>query len=197
VNLVSIESADEASSFADTPDWYAFGLSKAYQILGQPENAIRVIDSLVEVSPSLNSLRAELYWQTGKEDEAVAIWHELVQILETEIRAAWLLGTYYFDQGNDADLEEVLAASPALRESWLGALFRARQALRSGDVATARTIYQGVVDQSDEALLFLLKDSFARREFEEARGYNDALREKYPNEPEFLVNEQKIVAALE
>ena len=72
-----------------------------------------------------------------------------------------------------------LAAAPAGRE------ILARIALTEGKPDAALTIYQELGVNSVDAMIYLSKDAFARKNWELARKWTGELARRFPSEPKF------------
>ncbi|WP_309400701.1 tetratricopeptide repeat protein [Cerasicoccus maritimus] len=180
---------------AGEPDWYVYGQAQARRQIQSVDSALERLNVGSE-TPTNELLRADLLWLSGKPDEAVGIWEELVQEPDAiGQRAATLLAVHFATDSQWAAVQEIVLINPEWAKTVVGAEMNARLALAKGNLDRAREIYESIVAESMDAKLFLSRLAYQDQDWERARSLTEALILENPDEPAFYQNLNAIAVA--
>ncbi len=179
------------------PAWFHYGLAKAWQIQGNPRNAIWVLEARPN-QPAHQVLRGELLLAAGNVEEALQAWENLLRAdagdtdHPANTRAAWLLSLAYLERNEPDQVTRILENSGQFQQSVMGQEIRARALLAQGQRSQALAIYEKIQEHSSEAVLVLAKDAFGRQDWNRAQFLMEKLASDNPNEPAFTENLERI-----
>ncbi len=180
----------------DAPDWFDFGYSRCLLVRDGAPTARRWLESLPELSAAAELTYAEILL-TGGEAE---LGMKRLAILATSQsphagRAAWSLALAELDRGKTTEAVRWVEGCPELLASVRGKEILARAALSDGAVEKALSIYRELGEESADAMIYLSKQAFAKKDWQEARKWTGELARRFPNEPQFRKNLLSIDAA--
>lgn len=178
---------------ADSPEWLDYGYARALQISEGPETTVAWLESCTKLSPASQLLLGQLLIAQNKTQEG-AKFLKLVASSETQYseRASWLLALTALELGKPDTATRWVNNSEGLRTSARGVEILARAALLHGDRDKASEIYRGITTDSVDAMVFLSKEAFAKRDWNTARKLTMDLITLHPDEPSFRKNLLKI-----
>lgn len=180
----------------DSPAWLDFSYARALQIQRNPSDVIAWLEICNTRSQASDLLLGELLLSQKRIEEGIARLREVAESgSELGDRAIWTLAITSLELGRAATAVRWVEKSPALRESARGLELLARAALLQGERAKAVAIYESIQEDSIDALLFLSKEAYARRDWATARTLTEKLIERHPDEPRFRVNLLRIERA--
>ncbi|MEX2670223.1 hypothetical protein [Candidatus Uabimicrobium amorphum] len=174
------------------PEWYAQQIMHAMSVVRDKKRAIYFAESYPEML-SLQLLKAELLIAQGD----VVVGCDILRILAKRddgvgIRASWLLSLYYLELRNYKLAKSVLRLHKKLLYSVLGQEVLARIFLLENDKTRAQKIYQKIAQKSVEAKVFLAKEAFQNRNWQEAEKWTVILQKQFPDQLQFAENYNKI-----
>ncbi|MGE9297326.1 MAG: hypothetical protein ACQKBV_13670 [Puniceicoccales bacterium] len=188
----------EAALVFDTPDdaqpaWYDYGLVQILRQTDTIDAALARLNQSDSDDPNLQLLKAELQWLNNDPASAETTARALLSDSGAAgQRAAMLLALHYAKNNQWDAVEELTNTQNDWAASIQGKEMAARLALAKADLAQATSIYEGIVDDSMEAKLFLSRLAFQNEEWTQARELTQALITENPDEPAFYRNLQAI-----
>ena len=166
----------------DCPDWYTFALAQALRFNRGSREALE-FSRRQRKAPSLQVLIAELRLSLGDFKSSVRMLRQLAQRTdEVGRRAAWLAVTAMIERGDVDGAQVVLDKNEYLRRSVVGRELYAKLNLLKGQHAEAVSIYRQLGESSIEAMAFLANESFAHKQWGEARRITELLLERMPDQ---------------
>lgn len=179
----------------DTPLWLQYGLLQSKRMVEGPAPALQWARDLPAV-PLIDLLRSEMQLGTARAPEAVKTLTRLATLPEdTGYAAAWRIATWQLEQGKPLEAERIVAHSPPLHASRLGAEILARCALAQGNKTAAQKLYESIADHSLEAGAFLAREAYAGRDWARARKITEYWISQLPDNLELRANLAAIARA--
>ncbi len=190
---VIVGNAENLAADSDMPDGFDYGYAKSLLARDGKEPARKWLESLPTRSAAADLLLGEIQLTSGALDAGLALLGKVAAGNSPQAsRASWTLALVELDRGQPAKAREITLASPALAASTSGKEILARAALAEGSRQETIRIYQELGETSADAMIFLSKEAFAAKDFEQARKWTGALARKFPEEPSFRNNLLKI-----
>jgi len=178
------------------PAWFDFGYSRCLLVRDGSPAARRWLESLPELSAAAQLTHAEILLTGGD----VELGMKKLAVLATTQgphagRAAWSLALVELDRGNTAEASRWVKSCPELLASVRGKEILARVALADGVLDEALRIYKELGEESADAMIYLSKQAFAQKDWQQARKWTGELARRFPSEPQFRKNLLSIDAA--
>lgn len=177
----------------NAPEWLDYGYARALQISEGSDAAVGWLQSCAKLSPASRLFLGQMLIGQNKSQEGATVLKG-VATSKTQYaeRATWLLALTALELGKADTAARWVNRSAGLRDSARGAEILARAALLHGDRDKASEIYQGITKDSVDALVFLSKEAFFKRDWKTARELTMELISRHPDEPNFRRNLLKI-----
>lgn len=193
---VSLGGEERFQPSIEIPAWLDYSYAKALEISRGSGPASAWLQSRPTRTLPAELLMGELLVDEGSLQEGVSSLKKVARSNSYSAgRAAWTLALMALEQGNVDTARRWVTQSPALADTARGKEILARAALLTGDRKKASAIYQGIADQSVDALIFLSKEAYAREDWKSARKFTVQLIDRHPDEPSFRANLQRIAQA--
>ncbi|WP_372364697.1 hypothetical protein [Candidatus Uabimicrobium sp. HlEnr_7] len=173
----------------DIPEWYARRIMHAMSIVRSKESAIDFAKKYPKMT-SVQLLKAEILISINNIASGLSI---LKNLASKEQRAAWLLSLYHLQQRKYKLAEKYLHLHKSFFTSVLGQEIQARIFIFQGNKQKAEHIYVNIATKSVEAKVFLAKEAFARRDWEEAEKWTQILQQEFPEQTKFSENMNNII----
>lgn len=178
------------------PAWFDFGYSRCLLVRDGSPAARRWLESLPELSAAAQLTLAEILLTGGD----VELGMKKLAVLATAGgphagRAAWSLALVELDRGNTAEASRWVKSCSELLASVRGKEILARVALADGVLDEALRIYKELGEESADAMIYLSKQAFAQKDWQQARKWTGELARRFPSEPQFRKNLLSIDAA--
>lgn len=174
---------------SDAPAWFDFGYARCLLVREGPAAARRWLESLPVLTAAAELTLAEILLTGGDMELGM---EKLATLAVTESphagRAAWTLALAELDRSNTAEARRWVEASPELRASVSGKEILARAALAEGNLDETLRIYGELGEESVDAMIYLSKQAFAQKDWQQARKWTGALARRFPAEPQFRKN---------
>lgn len=179
----------------DFPGWVAYGLTQAIRYNRSTEEALAFAARQPQ-SPALTVLTGELLLSENRIDDAMTRLAELAKSpSDAGFRAAWLKTMVHLDRGEIEAAEQTLSDQPGLADSLTGQELLARIAIAKDDPEQATRIYTEVMTESAEAKVWLARQAFAEKRWDEARRLTTELNALFPDSLQFRANLAAIAEA--
>jgi len=180
----------------DAPAWFDFGYARCLLVRDGAAAARRWLESLPELSTAAELTHAEILLTGGEVELGMSKLAVLAAAQSPHSdRAAWSLALAELDRGNTIEASRWVNSSPELMASIQGKEILARCALANGAPDDALLIYRALGVESADAMVYLSKQAFAERNWQEARKWTGELARRFPAEPQFRKNLLSIDAA--
>lgn len=183
----------ETFSFDEIPEWYARRIMHAMSIVQNRSAAI----NFARKYPQMRSLQLLQAQFLIAENDLIAGCDLLRNLTKGEdsvaIRASWLLSRYYLERREYDLAKKVVDSKKSLRESTLGQETLARIFLLQNNKEQATKIYQKIAKESAEAKVFLAKEAFHNRNWQQAEKWTRMLQQEFPEQLKFSENMNKIL----
>ncbi len=180
----------------DAPSWFDFGYARCLLVRDGPIAARHWLESLPVLSTAAELTYAEILLTGGEVELGMK---KLAAVAATQSphagRAAWSLALAELDRGNIVEARHWVNGCPELLASVHGKEILARAALAEGGLAEALRIYQELGEESADAMIYLSKQAFAQKDWQQARKWTGKLARRFPAEPQFRKNLLSIDAA--
>ncbi len=173
---------------AEFPEWFPYGLTQAFRYNRGASEALEFAKKQVDI-PLMNLLQAELLLALNKKEEGkTRLKKEAPRPSGVGFRAAWLLTMTLLDEGKTTEARKTLVGQPLLVQSLIGRELMARIAVSEGNTAEATRLYTRLVAESEEARVWLARQAFAEKRWDEARRLTLELASAHPDSLQFRAN---------
>lgn len=175
------------------PDGLDYAYAKVIANQGDTAKALKWLSALPTRSHAATLLQGEMLLAANQIDEGLACLKSLTTSQSPlASRAQWTIALTELNRNQPAQCRAAVQANPELAASTQGKELLARAALAEGDRTTATAIYTALGESSADAMIFLSKEAFAAKQFDQARTWTLALARRFPEQPEFRKNLIKI-----
>lgn len=151
------------------PDWLSASYAQALRLNRNAQSALDFLGT-ASLPPASSLVRAELWLETGRRDEARAQLLLLAKLnIPSGVRAASLLALDAADKKDYTLARKYVTEQPLLAQSDLGREILARMALAENRTSEAEDIYRSILKTSIEAKTWFARKAFAEGKWKEAR----------------------------
>jgi hypothetical protein len=173
----------------DAPDWFDFGYARCLLVRDGPESARRWLDALPRRSAAADLTLAEILLTGDQAERGLSTLQNLARSPGPLAgRAAWTLAMVELDRGNTQAARQWVQDSAELSSQVAGKEILARAALTENKPEQALALYRELGSASLDAMIYLSKDAYARKDWAEARKWTSELAQRHPEEPQFRNN---------
>lgn len=176
------------SEGAETPAWFSYGLTQCLRFNRGNEAALEYVSHQPR-SPELTLLHGELLLAAKQPIEGFKELQTIATLdSDAGYRAAWLLAQSAIDAHEFGRAHQILQGQPKLSDSITGREMKARIYLLQGDQANAEKLYGAIAKDSNEALAYLARRAYDRKDWKAAREQTETLRKRLPDELQLREN---------
>ncbi len=177
------------------PDWFDFGYARCLIMRDGAAAARKWLESLPKLSTAAQLTLGEVLLTTGAVEKGMQQL-AAIAIAKSPLagRAAWTLALAELDRGNAAEASSWVKGNEELLASVSGKEILARCALAIDSRDEALRIYRDLGESSTDAMIYLSKDAFAKKDWPQARAWTEKLARRFPNEAQFRKNLLRIDA---
>lgn len=188
-----LANGNQYTSTKPLPDWLDYGYAKSLLHRDGKTQALLWLESLPSRGAAATLLMGEIQLTSNAITEGLATLEKITSMDSPYAsRASWTLAFAALDRGDSVKARQIVNSNVQLAESVQGKEIIARAALAEGLREEAIQIYEGLGEQSGDAMVFLSKEAYARKDFEQARKWTAILARRHPERPEFRKNLIKI-----
>jgi tetratricopeptide (TPR) repeat protein len=177
------------------PEWFDFGYARCLIIRDGSAAARKWLETMPKLSTAAQLTYGEILLTGGDVEKGM---QQLTAIANEKSphagRAAWTVALAEVDRGNAAEASRWVKGNDELLASVGGKEILARCALAVDARDEALRIYRDLGASSTDALIYLSKEAFAKKDWQEARKWTEELARRFPNEPQFRNNLLRIDA---
>ena len=179
------------------PEWVPYSLAQAFRFNRGAEVALAFVEKQ-PATPAMDLLRAELLL-TGDNTEAGMVRLKKMASLDSDVgfRAAWLLAMASLEKGETIAAKQAIDQQPRLAQSPIGRELMARIAVIDGKTTEATRLYASMVQESSEAKVWLARQAYEEKRWEDARRLTIELAAAHPETLQFRENLFAIGRAME
>ena len=179
------------------PEWVPYSLAQAFRYNKGAEVALSFVEKQPE-TPAMGLLRAELLLSRDNTETGMVLLEKLA-VLTSDVgfRAAWLLAMASLEDGETTAAKQAIAQQPRLAQSPIGHELMARIAVIEGKTTEATRLYASMVQESSEAKVWLARQAFKEKRWEDARRLTIELTAAHPETLQFRENLFAIGRAME
>ncbi|BCU79568.1 hypothetical protein [Luteolibacter sp. LG18] len=188
-----------AGAFAPAPappEWLVFGYAKALQQRDGAAVARSWLERIPARGEASELLLGELLLADHQQEAGLQVLTRIAGGGGPHAgRARWTLALQALEKGDAPAVRKAVESDPELASGARGGELLARAALLEDKRAEAEAIYRRISGESADAMIYLAKEAFSARRYDEAESLTRQLVDRFPEEPGFRQNLRKIQEA--